>query len=107
MLVVFKCRAYGNITMFSDNAVKLLNLMGRSGKVPGAIAPENIPEALGQLKTALAAADTVPVVTEASQEKEVEFIDEPVSLRNRAFPLLELLEAAVAEDVPVIWEEGS
>ena len=93
--------------MFSDIAVKLLNLMGRSGKVPGAIMPENIPEALGHLKTALAAADTVPDVTEASQEEEVEFIDEPVSLRNRAFPLIELLEAAVAEDVSVIWEEGS
>lgn len=107
MLVVFKSRAYGNITMFGDVATKLLELMGRSGKVPGAILPEDIPGALERLKTALSDEDSEAEIAEAGQDDDTGFIDEPVSLAKRALPLIELLEAAVAEDVPAMWERLS
>jgi len=107
MLVVFKSRAYGNITMFGDIAVKLLKLMGRSADIPSAILPEDIPEALKRLKTALAKEDSETETAEKGQDEDVEFIDEPVSLSNRAIPLIELFEAAVAEGVPVMWETRS
>lgn len=91
--------------MFGDVAVRLLKLMGRSGDVPGAILPEDIPRALKYLKTALAEEEMEAAdIPDASEEANVEFIDEPVSLGNRAFPLIELLEAAAAEDVPAMWE---
>jgi hypothetical protein len=92
--------------MFGDVAVKLLKLMGRSGNVPGAIMPEDIPAALQQLKTALSeyGAET-PQDHAEEQEDSKEFIDEPVSLPTRAVPLIELLESSLAEDVGVMWEE--
>jgi len=92
--------------MFGDVAVKLLKLMGRSGNVPGAIMPEDIPAALQQLKTALSeyGAETTQESTK-EQEDSKEFIDEPVSLPTRAVPLIELLESSLAEDVGVMWEE--
>ena len=37
MLVTFSCPAYADITMFGDVAVRLLQLMGHSGTVPGAL----------------------------------------------------------------------
>jgi len=106
MLVRFRSRASGNITMFGDVAVKLLKLMGRSGNVPGAIMPEDIPAALQQLKTALSeyGAETPQERTE-EQEDSTEFIDEPVRLPTRAIPLIELLKSSLAEDVGVMWEE--
>ncbi len=107
MLVLFKSRAYGNITMFGDVATKLLKLMGRSGNVPGAILPEDIPGALKRLKIALAEERSEVEAVETGQEDDVEFIDEPVSLARRAIPLIELLETAVTEDVPVMWETQS
>jgi hypothetical protein len=32
--------------------------------------------------------------------------EEPVSVHNRALPLIELLQVAHKENVPVMWEEG-
>ena len=106
MLVRFRSRASGNITMFGDVAIKLLKLMGRTGKVPGAIMPEDIPAALQQLKTALSEyANQIPKDGTEEQEASDSFIDEPVSLPTRAIPLIELLEGSLAEDVGVMWEE--
>lgn len=106
MLVRFRSRACGNITMFGDVAVKLLKLMGRSGNVPGAIMPEDIPAALQQLRTALSEYGTeTPQERNEEQEEPGEFIDEPVSLPTRAIPLIELFEGSLAEDVGVMWEE--
>ena len=106
MLVRFRSRASGNITMFGDVAIKLLKLMGRSGNVPGAIMPEDIPAALQQLKTALSEYGTETSQDgNKEQEEPAEFIDEPVSLPTRAIPLIELLEGSLEEDVGVMWEE--
>mgnify|MGYP000668141875 CR=1 FL=1 len=55
MLVTFSTDAHADITMFGDVALKLLKLMGRSGRVPGAILPEDIPEALQRLRAGIAA----------------------------------------------------
>jgi len=102
MLVKFEATVFGNITMFGDVALKLLKLMGRSGNVPGAILPEDIPEALQRLRTGIAveeAAATEEPATEVENQEEGQY----VSLRNRAFPLIELLEAAEEENVPVMW----
>ncbi len=105
MLVTFRTSASGDITMFGDPAVKLLRLMGHSGTVPSAMNPEDIPEALEKLGKALAEMATEPVVTKDEElESTDNFSDEPVSLRNRALPLIELFEAAAAEDVPVLWD---
>lgn len=106
MLVRFRSRASGNITMFGDVAVKLLKLMGRTGKVPGAIMPEDIPAALQQLKTSLSEyAAQIPQDRTEEQKEPEGFIDEPVSLPTRAIPLIELLKSSLAEDVGVMWEE--
>ena len=92
--------------MFGDVAVKLLKLMGRSGKVPGAITPEDIPRALQKLKTALSEYGTAALSDRSEEQEEPEsFIDEPVSLPTRAMPLVELLEGSFAENVGVMWEE--
>lgn len=102
MLVKFETTAFGSITMFGDVAIKLLKLMGHSGTVPSAIMPEDIPEALQRLRTGIAreeAAATDELATEVENEEEGQY----VSLRNRAFPLIELLEAAEEENVPVMW----
>ncbi len=104
MLVTFKTDAYSNITMFGDVAVRLLKMMGHSGTIPGAILAEDVPEALQRLKTAIAEQGGQPADTqsdETGQEKEEGEI--PVSLGQRAFPLIELLEAAAEQGSDVTW----
>ena len=53
------------------------------------------------LRQGAAAASENNVTEDVDSEDE-----QPVSLHNRAIPLIELLEAAHKENVPVVWEEG-
>lgn len=103
MLITFKTRArYPNITMFGDVALQLLKLMGRRETVPSAIEPEDIPDALNRLRKGLAIqgqSDAASQPTDANGDEE-----SGVSIGTRAGPLIELLEAALGDNVPVMWD---
>ena len=102
MLVTFETRAYANITMFGDVAITLLKYMGHSGTVPSAIKAEDIPAALERLKSAIAAEKTTTAAKSADAQDD-EADEDAVSLAHRAFPLIELLEAAAKADCDVMW----
>ncbi len=103
MLIKFKTTAsYPEITMFGEVALKLLGMMGRSGTVPSAISAEDIPGALQSLRAGVAQADAELEDLPPHEEEEGE--ERRVSLHNRAVPLIEMLETAAREDVPVMWE---
>ena len=104
MLITFKTRAYADVTMFGEVALKLIELMGRRETVPSAIEPEDIPQALKLLRAGIVADDAA--VKEGETEDTEDEGKEHVSVHNRALPLIELLEAARKEKVPVMWEEG-
>lgn len=93
----------GGFTMFGDAATTLLKMMGHSGSVPSAILPEDIPAAIERLETALEAAPK-PSAGARSEDNEKE---EPVSLRQRAYPLLQLLRNAAANNSSVLWDRAS
>ena len=104
MLVTFRTKAHPDITMFGDVALRLLKTMGHSGTVPSAMLPQDIPAALRRLRAALASDEgTAPLERPAGQDDEAE--EDRVSLKNRAAPLMQLLEAAERRKVPVTWTE--
>ncbi len=91
--------------MFGDVAVTLLKMMGHSGTVPGAILARDIPSALERLKSAVAAApESAPA--QASSDDDREGKEPAVSLRQRAFPLIELLERAARNGCDVLWDRA-
>jgi hypothetical protein len=99
MLVRFDSKA-GTITMFGEVAVELLKQMGQTGALPGALLAADIPAAVQRLRGAV---DRQPA---ARSENKSEEGDEPkVGLRQRAFPLIELLERAAKRGDDVIWDE--
>jgi len=100
MLVRFDSEV-GSVTMFGDMAITLLKMMGHSGTVPSALLADDIPAALQKLKSALAMksdADAVP--PDDKQDDKAP----RVSLRQRAFPLVELMERAAARGVDITWK---
>jgi hypothetical protein len=97
MLVKFDSKV-GGITMFGDIAVTLLKAMGNSGTVPGALLAADIPAALQRLKAAVGEAPAPKAAGEGEEPK--------VSLRQRAFPLIELLERAAKAEADVLWDKG-
>ena len=104
MLVTFKTDAYASITTFGDVAVELLKLMGHSGTVPGALLPEDIPEALERLKRGIAVNPDKPLDPKSDKKGGDEKEGSHVSLAHRAWPLVELLTAAQAENKLVMWD---
>jgi hypothetical protein len=99
MLVKFDSKV-GSLTMFGDVAVQLLKMMGHSGTVPSALLAADIPAAVERLERALAGvAAPPPVPTDGEPEQQA-----PVSLKLRAFPLIELLKRAADKKVDVMWD---
>jgi hypothetical protein len=99
MLVTFTTAAYADITMFGDDALALLKMMGHSATVPGAILSEDVPAALARLTAAIEAEKAKP------QPVEDKDADEPVvSMAHRALPLMALLAAAAKAESYVMWK---
>ena len=99
MLITFKTRAYANITMIGDIGLRMLEMMAFGSKVPSAINAEDVPKALHNLKLAL---EKLPPQVEPAGEAGD---DQPaVSVHTRAVPLIELLQAAAADETYVRWE---
>ena len=103
MFVKFDSEA-GTFTMNMEVAVQLLKAMGHSGTVPSAILPADIPNALARLKAAVEANTTkAAAAVDDEQEDREDRKEVPVSLRQRAFPLVDLLSRAAAKGAQVMW----
>lgn len=101
MLVTFSTDSYPNITLFGDDALAMLKMMGHSATVPGSIRAEDVPKALGLLKTSIAASKDLPPA-------KTQDTDEPaVSIAHRGMPLIELLIAAVKANDYVMWDKST
>lgn len=101
MLVIFTSNAHSDIMMFTDIAEKLIEMMGHSGTIPGAVAAEDVSEVLERLKKAVAFHENEsPNEDDEEEKKEVK-----VSLASRAFPLIKMLEDAAKEKEPVMWHQ--
>jgi hypothetical protein len=105
MLVTFSCEVYADIIYFGDVAQSLLKMMGRSGSVPGALLAEDVPKALERLQSAVAELKGAATQDSASvAEGQDDWKEKPVSLVQRALPLLELLGAAAKANCNVMWD---
>ena len=112
MLVTFRSTATESITMFEDVAVQLLKLMGATGRIPGALGPDDVPPALRQLENATERIKAGTHVTAARpadnedsrHEDDDEDREPPVDLATRAVPLLSILKRAAAAQAELVWE---
>lgn len=105
MLVTFSTKVSADITMFGDVASALLKLMGQSGAVPGALLAADVASALMTLKANIDGpvgaepAGNPPLRADEDEER----APPPVTLRQRAYPLIKLLEAAARAKADVLW----
>lgn len=101
MLIKFDSEV-GSFSMDRDIAVQLLRAMGHSGTVPGAMLATDIPGALARLKSMVgkSPADTASPPAKGGDEDG----PAPVSLRQRAYPLVDLLTRAAEKGKEVLWK---
>ena len=100
MLVKFDSEA-GSFSMDGEIALQLLKAMGHSGTVPSAILAKDIPAAVARLRSAVAATPAPKPSQESADENQSEVL---VSLRQRAFPLIDLLTRAAQKGAEVMWK---
>jgi hypothetical protein len=86
--------------MFGEVAIKLLKLMGHSGKVPSALLAEDIADARARLESAIKADKLQQSSAEVKNLTDDEAV---VTLSQRALPLLDLLRAAENSNSNVMW----
>jgi hypothetical protein len=106
MIITFKSPAAGDVIMFGDIARRMIELMGKDVTDKGIVTVEQLPDALARLRAAVAA-------DKASRAGRNEDEDDergngrnaapPVSLTQRATPLIELLEWSLKRQKPVTW----
>jgi Domain of unknown function (DUF1840) len=106
MLVTFHSKAWSSITLFGDVAVTLLKMAGHSGTIPSALLPADIPSALARLQQALAATPDDDKQSTPVTAKDADATP-PVGIRLRAYPLIQMLDAAARQDCDVMWEAGA
>ncbi len=101
-MIRFTSPAAASVSMFEKDAKTLIRLMGYSGTIPSAIRAEDVATALQHLETALQAeTDQTEIPTKAHLDNPEE---KAVSVNTRAYPLLQLLKAAIAKQENVMWE---
>ncbi|MEZ9761835.1 DUF1840 domain-containing protein [Vibrio splendidus] len=108
MLITFSCKAHASVTMFGEVGLQFIKMLGHSGTIPGAIDAFAVPQALNNLRAAIDAEQSKPIEQEnANDESEEGVVEAPVNIGSRAFPLVELLKAAIKDECEVMWEDGS
>ncbi len=102
VLLEFQGENTGSIIMFDDVAIKLLKMMGQSGSTEGAIREPDVPDALSDLKQALA---NMPASNDDRENTPADDDNEPVvSLHTRASPLIDMLEQCVSKGGYLMWK---
>lgn len=105
MIYEFKSRATGSIIMTEPVGNALLEAIGREPAPQGAITTEQMPDAIAKLEALSAANPPVdPDEVSTGEPGDAEGPREvPVSLSQRAFPLIEMLRAALKAGKDITW----
>jgi len=104
MLYKFKCKAAGDVIMLGPNGDQLLGLLGREPSAQGIIEVAAMPAALQALQAAIDAEAARAAEAGEGEEADGQAAGaRVVALRQRLWPMMELLRRAHAAEVPVVW----
>jgi hypothetical protein len=107
-LVVFRSKAAGEIFMFAETARRIFEILGRPEAPRGVITADQVPDALRRLVDAVEAEKAQLKAAREDAEVHDKQGDgtpqpQPITLGQRAFPLVEMLREAQKKKVDVTW----
>ncbi len=100
MIYKFKCKASGDLIMLEPHGDQVLRLMGREPAGQGIVEVAALPAAIAALEQALARAAAPPA---AGADDALPPAEQPVALRSRRWPMLDMLKRAQAAGQAVVW----
>ena len=99
MMYKFKSQATGDLIMTQPVGDRVLAIIGKSSTPQGIIDVEQLPAALGALESAVAAESPASADGGDAASAKVDAI----SLRQRVWPMVEMMKRALAERQPIVW----
>lgn len=105
MIYKFKSKATGDLIMLGRNGDQLLRLLGREPAPRGIIEVQAMAEARRLILQALADVDAQAQAPRSPDDDETddERQREAIGLRQRVWPMLQMLERAEAADEAIVW----
>jgi len=98
MIYKFKSKATGDLIMAQPVGDRMLGLIGKEPGPQGIIEVDQMPAAMSALEAAVAAeAPQQPDESDASPRADT------VSLRQRVWPMVDMLKRALAAKQPIVW----
>lgn len=102
MIYKFKSKASGDLIMLEAHGDMVLRLLGREPAAQGLIEPAALPAALAALNNAVAA-EVAETAATAQAGGDDAAAPRTVALRQRVWPMVEMLRRAQAAGVAVVW----
>lgn len=103
MIYKFKSKATSDVIMLGPNGDQLLRLIGREPAAQGIIEPAAMPAAIAALEAAVVADEAARAEARAEEVEPDEREGTQVALRQRVWPMIEMMRRAHAAGEPVVW----
>ena len=105
MIYKFKSKATGDIIMMGPTGDALLRAIGREPQPQGIIEPAAMPAAMLAIEQAVVADEAARAEAEADAAARGERLPahDGVGLRQRLWPMVDMLKRAAAAGEPVVW----
>lgn len=101
----FKSRETGDLVMLRPHGQRILEILGKEPEGPGILAPEQMPAAMAALKEAVRQEEAMQqkLKDEAEARGELPPAFDPVNLRVRSAPFIEMLQRCEKARVDIVW----
>ena len=98
MMYKFKSKATGDLIMAQPVGDRVLGLIGKEPGPQGIIEVDQMPAAMSALEAAVAAE-----VPHHHEESDSSPRADTVSLRQRVWPMVDMMKRAHAQEQPIVW----
>ena len=102
MIYKFKSKAAGDVIMLGPNGDQALRIIGKPPAATGIIEAAAMPAAMAALEQAIAAEEAARSEAPAAEPKTQPAADR-ISLRKRAWPLVEMMKRSHKEGADIVW----
>lgn len=105
MIYKFKSKAAGDLIMMGPSGDQVLRIIGKEPAPKGIIEPAAMPAAMAAIERAVADEEAARARAEREAEAEGRTLAprEGVSLRQRAWPMIEMMKRAHAAGKDIVW----
>jgi hypothetical protein len=102
MIYKFKSKASGDVIMLGPHGDQILRIVGKAPAAQGIFEVADMPAAIAAIEQAVAAEEASGQPGDAAADHKTASADR-IGLRQRAWPLVEMLKRCQAEGAVIVW----